>query len=225
MTTPHKAIRPGNDGAPAWVAALIADPRQWSVPTMAGRDRREWAARWRNLEPAPTSAHTDQTKCSIPKGDTVYNTIAWATDGSPSALNALTTATGLARQFGAKLAIIHVEEVFIGRGGIFVDPNDAVVAALHRTAQRLRDEGIETTVSVGRAPASKAAQTVIDLAAEAGADMIVVGNRGHGPLAGLVLGSVALQLLRTAPRPVVMVPSRIASESSSATADASLARA
>ena len=159
----------------------------------------------------------------------MYTTIAWATDASPSALNALKAATGLARQFGAKLAIIHVREVLIGRGGIFVDPNEAAVAALHRTAQHLRNEGIETTVSVARAPAGKAAETIIDLASEAGADMIVVGNRGHGPLAGLVLGSVALQLLRTAPYPVVMVPPRNPSQPSNAVADAmpdtSLARA
>jgi len=149
----------------------------------------------------------------------VYTTIAWATDASPSALNALKAATGLARQFGAKLAIIHVREVLIGRGGIFVDPNEAAVAALHRTAQQLRDEGIDTTVSVARSPAGKAAETIIDLAGKAGADMIVVGNRGHGPLAGLVLGSVALQLLRTAPIPVVMVPARNTSQPSTAVAD------
>jgi nucleotide-binding universal stress UspA family protein len=159
----------------------------------------------------------------------VYTNIAWATDGSPSALNALTVATGLARRIGAKLAIIHVEEVIIGRGGIFVDPNDAALAALHRTAQQLRDEGIDTTVSVSRAPASKAAETIIELATEAGAEMIVVGNRGHGPLAGLVLGSVALQLLKAAPYPIVMVPSRNTAEPSTAgadvAADAPLARA
>jgi hypothetical protein len=61
-------------------------------------------------------------------------------------------------------------------------------------------------------------------AAEAGADMIVAGNRGHGPLAGLVLGSVALKLLRTAPYPVATVPWRHTSEPSTAGADAALAR-
>jgi nucleotide-binding universal stress UspA family protein len=154
-----------------------------------------------NANPRPRLVPTEE-------GEVVYTTIAWATDGSPSALNALTVATGLARQFGAKLVIIHVEEVALGRGSIFVEPNEAAVAALHRTAQQLRDEGIDTTVSVSRVPASAAAQAIIDLAAEAGADMIVVGNRGHGPLAGLVLGSVALRLLQAAPSPILMVPSR-----------------
>jgi hypothetical protein len=70
----------------------------------------------------------------------LYSTIAWATD----------CAAGLARQLHGTMAIIHVQEVIVGRGGIFVD--EAAVAALHRTAQQLRDEGIETTVLVSRAP-------------------------------------------------------------------------
>jgi nucleotide-binding universal stress UspA family protein len=149
----------------------------------------------------------------------VFTTIAWATDCSPSALNAFTLAKELARQSGAKLAIIHVQEAIVGRGSIFIDPNEAAVAALHRTAQHLRDEGIETTVSVSRAPASGAARAIVDLATEAGADVIVVGNRGHGPLAGLVLGSVALRLLQAAPCPVLMVPSRHTPGTSTAIAD------
>jgi nucleotide-binding universal stress UspA family protein len=39
-------------------------------------------------------------------------------------------------------------------------------------------------------------------------DLLVVGNRGHGPIAGLFLGSVALRLIQTAPFPVLMVPCR-----------------
>jgi nucleotide-binding universal stress UspA family protein len=178
----------------------------------------------------PTSAPSPvRTRIQRRRGEAVYTTIAWATDGSPSALNALTVATGMARQYGAKLAVIHVEEALIGRGAMFVDRNEAAVAALHRTAQQLRDEGIDTTVSVSRAPAGNAAETIIHLAADAGADMIVVGNRGHGPFAGLVLGSVALQLLRATPYPILMVPSRNTSEAATAVADAmpdaSLARA
>ena len=157
----------------------------------------------------------------------MYSTIAWATDGSPSALNALTVAAGLARQLHAKLAIIHVQEVIVGRGGIFVDPDEAAVAALHRTAQQLRDEGIETTVLVSRAPARNADQAIVNLAAKADADMIVVGNRGHGPVAGLVLGNVVLRLRQAAPYPILMVPSRQtvgASPVADAVPEASLAR-
>jgi nucleotide-binding universal stress UspA family protein len=136
----------------------------------------------------------------------VFTTIAVATDYSPSALNALDAAEGLARHLGAKLAIIHVQEVTVGRGGTFVHSNQAALAALYGKADRLRREGIETTVSVSRATGGRVTRTIVDLAAKAGADLLVVGNSGHGPLAGLVLGSVALELQRAARFPVLTVP-------------------
>jgi nucleotide-binding universal stress UspA family protein len=36
--------------------------------------------------------------------------------------------------------------------------------------------------------------------------VIVVGTRGHGPLAGALLGSVAQHLLHDAPCPVLAIP-------------------
>jgi nucleotide-binding universal stress UspA family protein len=138
----------------------------------------------------------------------VFKTIVWATDCSPSARNALSVAKGLARDLDAKLVIIYVQELPLAGLSMFIDSDEAALAALHRTVEQIRDEGIEVSLMSARATIGAVARTVIKLAEEADADLIVVGSRGHGPVATLMLGSVASRLLKTSTRPVLMVPSR-----------------
>jgi nucleotide-binding universal stress UspA family protein len=45
-----------------------------------------------------------------------------------------------------------------------------------------------------------------EIARAVGADVIVVGIRGHTQLAGLLLGSITQRLLHVAPCPVLAIP-------------------
>jgi nucleotide-binding universal stress UspA family protein len=138
----------------------------------------------------------------------MIKSVAWATDDSPPARHALTLAKDLARAHGAALLVLHVQEMWITRGGLLADSNDQIhVAALKRLVTQLREEGFDAELATGRATDGNVHQVILDLAEEAGIDVIVVGNHGHGPLAGLMLGSVALRLLQAARFPVLLVPS------------------
>ena len=61
------------------------------------------------------------------------------------------------------------------------------------------DQGVHGVVSNGRA-------APILLHRAEGADLLVVGTRGHGGFAGVLLGSVSLHVVSHSPCPVVVVP-------------------
>lgn len=138
----------------------------------------------------------------------MFTTIAWATDGSASASDALDIAEGLTRAVDGKLAIIHVEEVTISRSGFLTEDNGAVLSSLHRTAQRLQDDGVAATVLSSRTTTRNVPRKILDLVSTAHADVLLIGNRGHGSILNFLLGSVTTRLLQTAPLPIITVPSR-----------------
>jgi nucleotide-binding universal stress UspA family protein len=47
---------------------------------------------------------------------------------------------------------------------------------------------------------------IAQIAEKTGAEVILIGTRGHAPVAGLLLGSVTQRLLHIAPCPVLAIP-------------------
>jgi nucleotide-binding universal stress UspA family protein len=137
----------------------------------------------------------------------LFDTIVWATDGSQNAERALEVAKTLAREHGASLVVVHVVQHYATKTGLAVYPDEEQVKArLDQTVEELSKDGVKTSLKIVEHVGPQAAHEIADAAREEGADVIVMGTRGHGPVAGLLLGGVALRLLHIATCPVIAVP-------------------
>jgi nucleotide-binding universal stress UspA family protein len=139
----------------------------------------------------------------------MFETIIWATDGSETADSALPFARALAESEGGRLIAVHGKEVFIGgraTGIPVLADEEEVEVKIDRQVEELREAGLDATFKLISGMPSHAAQMLAEVARDVDADVIVVGTRGHGPLAGAVVGSVTQRLLHIAPCPVVAVP-------------------
>jgi nucleotide-binding universal stress UspA family protein len=138
----------------------------------------------------------------------MFKTILLALDGSDAARNAIPAATDLARSDGGRIVVAHVDEHIAGKGGTVSVRADepALKEAIQKTADELAADGLEVTVELANNVIGGPAHTIAKIADDVGADVIVIGTRGHTALAGLVVGGVAHRLLHIAHRPVLAVP-------------------
>jgi nucleotide-binding universal stress UspA family protein len=139
----------------------------------------------------------------------MFRTIVWATDGSESADRAFPVAKALAHGEGKSLIAVHSNERFVGgrsAGYPVLADEDELESKIKGQVEAARSEGIDATFRLAGGAGGHAAHLIADAAEEAGADVIVVGTRGHAPVAGLLLGSVVQRLLHVAHCPVLVVP-------------------
>ena len=125
-----------------------------------------------------------------------WKTIVVGVDGSPGSRTALKWAAAEAADHGAELVVINVwEHTLLPPAGSVSVSEHYVPDESQRTADELvkviKDElGADPPVPVQpRVKQGRPAKVLIDEAADA--DLLVVGHRGHGGFAGLVLGSVS----------------------------------
>lgn len=140
--------------------------------------------------------------------DGSISTVAVGYDGTPEADRALAWAAAVSVGCGARLLLVHAVAPTAPKSNreLYAEftryVHDWAAGQLERGARQLPPEvGADTRVVEGDAAEAIAAE-----AARAGADLIVSGSRGHGPVARVLLGGVGAWLLRHADRPVVIVP-------------------
>jgi nucleotide-binding universal stress UspA family protein len=144
----------------------------------------------------------------------MFKTVLWATDGSETAALALPYALGLAEPDKAKLVVVHIREIFVGRGGgypVFADESE-LRAQIETQVEDLRISGLNATFIVRTCTGGHAARTIAEIAKEVGADLILVGTHGYGRVANALLGSVTQGLLHAGVCPVLAVPTGSAVE-------------
>ena len=131
--------------------------------------------------------------------------IVCGTDFSPTALEAIEIAGGLARRMNSRLILVHVGA---SRDLGVVDPSVLNAALgqeeiqLAQETERLRHQGTEVEA---RFRSGSAFDELVTTAIDANASLIVVGAVGHGLARRLLIGSVAERTAETSPVPTLVV--------------------
>jgi nucleotide-binding universal stress UspA family protein len=137
-------------------------------------------------------------------------------DGSAAADQAVAFAAEEAEAAGEELLVVHswfLAEVFPGG----FDPGRYVTRSQHQEdVQRYRLERVAAGVQDQRPGLSVRSRLLVDefaseglVTAAAGARLLVVGTRGHGAFASMLLGSTSRNVLQNATTPVVVVPDQV----------------
>jgi nucleotide-binding universal stress UspA family protein len=137
----------------------------------------------------------------------MFRKILAAVDGSAQANAALQLAVDLAQQYDAALCIVHA---FPHVSDLLGTPQyDHLLAARAAMGEALLGAARRQVGEVPRVETQliegPPAPAILRVAHEDGCDLIVLGSRGHGQIAGLLLGSVSSIVAQRADCPVLIV--------------------
>lgn len=133
-------------------------------------------------------------------------TIVIGVDGSAAAADAMNWAIDECQRQQMKMLLVHGVEIGAaaaspyGSGLVLEQLEEVGRLILDEALAFVRSKGIEAE---GRIEIGSSAHALIE--ASRGADLLVVGSRGHGGFAGLLLGSVSTACVHHAHCPVVVV--------------------
>jgi len=144
----------------------------------------------------------------------MYSRILVPVDGSATSRTGLDEAIKLARLAGARLKVVHVVDELVLDGGYGpMAISESVIDAMRESGRKVLEDAVslarkqladvesELIETIGR----RAADTIVDVARQWQAELIVMGTHGRRGLRRLVVGSDAEAVLRTSPVPVLMV--------------------
>ncbi len=134
-------------------------------------------------------------------------TIVLGYDGAGASQAALAETARIAAETSSDVVVVFAYYISPLGGGDVRDYKEA----LERHAEDETSRAVATLQAAGiavsaRHVSDRPADAILGVAEEVGARMIVVGGTSQAPLAGALLGSVALRLVQRSPVPLLVVP-------------------
>jgi len=139
-----------------------------------------------------------------------------ATDGSESACRAIDYAALQAKESGAELLIVNIIggyglpgkllEQFTGAQHAWLKETLAALSSTTLAEARDRARRVSPPAIRLESREGDVAATLLEIAHERHPELLIVGKRGAGRAAGLLLGSISQKLVSLAPMPVTVVP-------------------
>lgn len=129
-------------------------------------------------------------------GEAGFHRILIGYDGSEDSEKAADLAVTLAKKFESTIIVCHA----FGHMPLTSKPSE-VRRLVNPLVERLNKLGVTTQVAI---PDVIPAQGILDAADQNHADLIILGSRGRGTFANLLLGSTAERVLRYAKVPVLI---------------------
>ena len=124
------------------------------------------------------------------------------------------TAVSFARSFGGKVILLHIVQppIITSEYALPVDAVQETMSTSEKTAvsklavyaETFRMAGLEAGIAVRHGPP---VYEILDAAAKARADFILMGSHGHGKIYDLLVGSTASGVLKGAHCGVIIMPS------------------
>jgi nucleotide-binding universal stress UspA family protein len=137
----------------------------------------------------------------------MYDKVLVAVDHSEVSERVLAAARDLAQLSGGEVWVLHLREreVIAQLGRVPAESDTDAEAAVTSAVDALTAAGVRAHGEVRDTVFGHAAREIVEDAREHQADVIVMGSRGRGDLAGLVLGSTAHKVIHLADRPVLVI--------------------
>jgi nucleotide-binding universal stress UspA family protein len=138
----------------------------------------------------------------------MYDRILVAVDHSETSDRALRAARDLAVLSQGEVWVLHLREREMGgKAGVLMtdETSGEAGAKVAAAVEMLTQAGVKAHGEVRNTIFGYAAREIVGDAREHAAGVIVMGSRGRGDMAGLILGSTAHKVIHLTDRPVLVV--------------------